>query len=177
MQRQVGPNGLALTRYCEGSVDRVYLDPVGIATGGVGHVIRAADGPLKPGDSLSEAQIEKWLQQDLGVAEAAVNDSGLHFTQNQFDALVDFAFNEGSGNLADLLGNADGLPATIAQHFVHYTRAGNTHPRGLLTRRLLERDLFLAPDGPMPAGWLTKWDHIGDSIPGSPETQINEAAS
>ncbi len=160
--RTIGENGLALVRYCEGVCDRVYLDSVGIPTAGVGHIIRAADGPLEPGDSVTEAQIGQWLHDDLAMAESAVNRHCPDLaTQNAFDALTDFAFNEGEGGLAQLVQNGNATPGGIAEQFSHWTRAGHAHPLGLIKRRALERDLFLAPDGPMPDGWLTKYDVHG----------------
>lgn len=155
--RQVGPNGLALIRHCEGVVPEVYLDSIGIPTAGVGHVIRAADGPLKVGDPVSEEQISRWLQSDLSIAAAGVDRRCPHLTQNQFDACVSLTFNIGVGafdrsTLASLI-DADDLDGA-ADQFKVWNRAGNTHPKGLKIRRALERDLFLAPDGPMPAGWL-----------------------
>lgn len=155
MAQTIGRNGLDLVRYCEGEVLHVYLDARDLPTVGVGHLIRAADG-IKIGDTISKEQSEDFLKRDLEGAIAAVNGCGLDLTQNQFDALTDFAFNAGPWNLRQLVDNADRVPATIAEHFSHYTRAGTVHPRGLKIRRALERDLFEAPDGVMPDGWLMK---------------------
>lgn len=157
--RKTGPNGLALLRNRESTVLIVYLDSRGLPTVGTGHLVRYADG-LKLGDHISQERSDRFLQDDLGVAEAAVDGCYLDLAQNQFDALVDFAFNEGTGNLRQLVQDADGVPAIIAEHFSHYTRAGSQHDRGLRIRRALERDLFLAPDGPMPDGWLTAHEGI-----------------
>lgn len=157
--RTIGENGLDLIRHCEGTVYHVYLDSSGYPTGGTGHLIRNADH-LKLGDPVSPEQEEAWLKADLADAEAAVNRHAPDLaTQNAFDALTDFAFNEGEANLAELVGNAGGVSALIAEHLSHYTRSGTDHPRGLRIRRALERDLFLAPDGPMPEDWLQAHDH------------------
>ena len=158
--RKTGPNGLALIRHAEGTVLSVYSDSRGLPTVGTGHLVRYADG-LRLGDTISPERAERFLEDDLGVAEAAVGSCHLDLTQNQFDALVDFAFNEGTGNLRELVQNADGVPAVIADHLSHYTRAGGEHPRGLRVRRALERTLFLAPDDvPMADGWLHSADGI-----------------
>lgn len=157
----VGPNGLLLVEHTESTVLRVYLDSRGLPTAGTGHLLTEADGPYQVGDPITQAQNDAWLEADLGAAEAAVAGCGLDLTQNQFDALVDFAFNEGAGNLAELVENANGSLSVIADHFSHYTRSGHDHPRGLKIRRLLERDLFLTPDDvPMADGWLTAHDGV-----------------
>lgn len=154
--RSVGENGLALVRHAEGEVLSVYADSRGLPTCGVGHLVRNADN-LKLGDTITQAQSDAFLQADLKTAAAAVDSHGLDLTANQRDALIDFAYNAGSGNLARMIDDAGDVP-TLADFFSHYTRAGTTHPRGLKIRRALERDLFLAPDGPMPAGWLHAHD-------------------
>lgn len=177
--RQIGQNGLDLLRHVEGVVMSVYLDSIGIPTAGVGHVIRPEDGDLNVGDAVTTEQVDAWLQQDLAEAAAVVD---AHFpdlpTQNARDALVSFAFNCGPGapgRKDGLIWLTNGNHSTLyrllvgedwsgaADEFKHWTRAGNTHPRGLRIRRALERDLFLAPDGPMPDGWLASHDHDFDS--------------
>ena len=158
--RKTGRNGIDLIRAREGTVLSVYLDSRGLPTVGTGHLVRYADG-LKLGDHITEDRAEKFLENDLGIAEAAVNRYCPDLpTQNAFDALVDFTFNEGTGNLRQLVQNADGVPTVIAEHFSHYTRSGTDHPRGLRIRRALERDLFLAPEGPMPDEWLMRHNDI-----------------
>ena len=158
--REVGQNGLDLIRHVEGTVLHVYLDSRGLPTVGTGHLVRAADG-LNVGDEISPERAESLLKADLGSAEACVDRALPYLTQNQFDALCSFVFNVGcTAFLGSQLkhfcdaGNFD----LAAEQFQVWTRAGNTHPRGLRIRRLLERDLFLAPDGPMPQGWLGAHD-------------------
>lgn len=164
--REVGLNGLALTRHCEGTVYSVYLDSSGYPSGGAGHLIRATDdverdGLGRPivGSPLSFDVVSAWLRHDLATAVAAVNACGDDFTQNQFDALTDFAFNAGGANLAELIGNAKKDGVSVADRFSHYTRSGDNHPRGLKVRRALERDLFVTPDEvPLAVGWLRAHD-------------------
>ena len=159
MIRTMGQNGLDLVRNREGTVYVVYLDNVGHATGGTGHLIRESDH-LNVGDPVSHEIEARWLQNDLAEACACVNRHCPDLpTQNAFDALVDFAFNAGCLTLQNMLADAGSLDA-IPEQMQHYTRAGNTHPRGLRVRRLLEADLFKAPDGPMPDGWLRLHDAI-----------------
>jgi lysozyme len=54
-----------------------------------------------------------FLQQDLRVAEGAVNRLGLTLTDNQFAALVSFTFNLGGGNLNKLMSQGLGSSTRI----------------------------------------------------------------
>lgn len=160
MPRPLNENGVALTKHSEGLVLLVYRDPVGLPTGGWGHLIRPSDGDFKVGDPVTQEQADRWLEDDLALAAAAVDRHCPDLpTDNMRGALTDFCYNLGPSNLGRLVNDADGVPTAIAEQFQHWTRAGNTHPRGLKIRRALERDLFLQPDDvPMPDGWLSAHD-------------------
>lgn len=162
MAAEIGQNCLDLIRHCEGTVLHVYLDAAGLKTAGTGHLLRAADGSYAVGDQITQAQADAWLQQDLAAAASCVDSHCPDLpTDNARSALIDFAYNAGCNNLARLVADGNGTPDGIAQQFPYWTRAGQVHPRGLRIRRMLERDLFLAPDGPMPEGWLVKYDTHG----------------
>lgn len=97
---------------------------------------------MKPGQTITQQQAEAFLQQDLGVAEAAVNGHGLTLTDNQFAALVSFTFNLGGGNLAKLLSH--GL-AAVPDRIPLFDHAGGKALPGLTRRRAAERALYLTP--------------------------------
>jgi lysozyme len=97
---------------------------------------------VKPGQTITQQQAQAFLQQDLGVAEAAVNSKGLALTDNQFAALVSFTFNLGAGNLNKLLKN--GLAAVPARILLFDHAGGKVLP-GLTRRRTAERALYLTP--------------------------------
>lgn len=134
-------NGLKLTEQMEGVRLVAYQDQVGVWTIGDGHT-----KDVKEGDTCTKEQAEQWLLEDVQEAVDAVNRLvTVDLTQNQFDALVDFTFNLGSGNLAHstllkLLNSGD--YAGAAQHFKDWDRAGGVVRSGLLRRRLAEADLF-----------------------------------
>lgn len=156
--RQTSQDGMDLLKHVEGVVLSVYLDSVGLPTVGVGHLIREKDG-LSPGDTITQAQCDAFLRHDLAIAERAVDRRCPDLTQHQFDACTSLAYNIGSGafensTLARLIDAEDFAGA--ADQFPVWNRAGASHPRGLKIRRALERDLFLAPDWPLPAGWLDR---------------------
>ncbi len=57
-------------------------------------------GPdVAQGQTISEAEAENLLRNDLKVAENCVNNLNIAKTQGEFDALVDFAFNVGGSKL------------------------------------------------------------------------------
>lgn len=78
----------------EGYSNTAYRCAAGVWTCGWGHVrgVTATTTCVK-----SEA--ERWLKEDLAPVEAYVGTIEQVRTQGQFDALVDFAYNLGVGNL------------------------------------------------------------------------------
>lgn len=147
MTRQVSPNGVAFTKSFEGCRLVSYPDPgTGGApwTCGYGHT-----GPdVKPGMTVTQAQADAWIVEDLGRAAQSVN-ALVHvaLTQNQFDALADFVFNVGAGNLrsSTLLRKLNaGDYAGAANQFLLWDKAGGRPLKGLTKRRQAERKLFLS---------------------------------
>ncbi|MGA2903727.1 MAG: lysozyme [Candidatus Korobacteraceae bacterium] len=137
--------GLALTQQFEGLRLTAYQDQVGKWTIGYGHT-----GPdVQPGLTITQDQANALLVQDVASAVASVNRMvTVPLTQNQFDALVDFVFNLGSGNLASstLLRELNaGNSAAAAAQFVVWVYAGGVVSQGLLKRRQAEQALFLSP--------------------------------
>ena len=90
---------------------------------------------------ITETQAEELLKRDLEKFEKAVTDLNRKWTQDQFDALVSFAFNCGTGNLKKLVSGRDILQ--IADAFLLYNKAGGKVLSGLVRRRRMERALFL----------------------------------
>lgn len=94
-----------------------------------------------PGMVISQAQAEALLAQDLIRYENAVIDTGLSLNQNQFDALVSFAYNCGAGNLKKLVRGRD--TQQIADAMLLYNKSGGQVLAGLTRRRQAERALFM----------------------------------
>ena len=79
------------------------------------------------------------LAADVERFEAAVNDYDLDLTQNQFDVLVDFAFNTGEGALAQLLSHGlDEVPNQLPR----WTHAGGQVITALVNRRAAEVEMW-----------------------------------
>jgi lysozyme len=136
--------GLALTKSFEGLHLAAYQDCAGNWTIGYGHT----GSTVSAGQSISEAEAEKLLQADLAEAVACVNHAvQAVISQSQFDAMVDFCFNAGSGNFVQstLLRkvNSGDLQGAAAQ-FALWVHAGGEVVSGLVRRRKAEAALFTA---------------------------------
>src|SRR5690242_2855568 len=85
--------GRKLIEHREGRAHKAYWDKNGWANG-CGH-----HGPdVFPGQVVDDAQIDKWLDKDTASAAAAVNAAvKVPITQDEFDSLVSFAYNVGTG--------------------------------------------------------------------------------
>jgi lysozyme len=140
---QFDNQGLALTEGFEGCKLATYSDIRGILTIGYGHT--GAD--VVEGMVISQQQAVSLLLSDVAAAVTCVNHAvAVAINQDEFDALVDFAFNAGRGNfvtstlLRDL--NASDF-AGAAQQFLRWIYAGKVASSGLLRRREAEEQLFL----------------------------------
>jgi lysozyme len=140
---QYSLTGLRLTESFEGCRLTAYYDAVGVLTIGYGHT-----GPdVYPGQIITQAQAETLLLSDVQTAVACVNGNvRVALTQNEFDSLVDFTFNEGvhsfesSTLLRDL--NA-GNYAAAASQFSAWVMAGGRRLEDLVRRRQAEANLFV----------------------------------
>ena len=95
-----------------------------------------------PNMVISQAQAEELLKQDLVKYENSVNGLGLKLNQNQFDALVSFAYNCGSGNLKRLTRGR--TLQQIADAMLSYNKGSGQVLPGLTKRRQAEQALFLS---------------------------------
>jgi lysozyme len=133
---------LAFTAGFEGCRLQAYQDQVGVWTIGYGHT----GDDVYEGLVWTQEQADKDLREGLQKRQDAVQAMvTVDITQNQLDALTDFAYNLGVGALESsfLLKcvNAGNIDAASAQ-FVKWDHAGGKEVEGLLRRREAERDLF-----------------------------------
>ena len=125
-----------------------YLCPAGVPTIGIG-MTHYPDGKTvtMKDHAITELQANILLGAVLiHYANAVTRYVKVTITQNQFDALVDFAYN---------LGNSALLGSTLlkklnvrdyngaAEQFLVWTHAGGVISAGLERRRMAERTLFL----------------------------------
>lgn len=143
---QTSKNGIEFIKQAEGVRLKAYDDGVGVWTIGVGHT-----KGVKQGDTATMEQVDAWLSKDLKEAENAVNNEvKVPLQQSQFDALVSFVFNVGSGafrgsTLLATLNRGDYIGA--ANEFLRWDKAGGKTLAGLTKRRKGEYNMFLFREG------------------------------
>ena len=137
--------GIDLIKKYEGCVLTAYKCPAGVYTIGYGHT----EG-VYPGQKITREEAESFLKKDLKRFEDHVNayNKKYNFNQNQFDALVSFAYNIGS--IDQLTQHGTRSKYQIADMMLEYIKAGGTILPGLINRRREERQLFIttAPEAP-----------------------------
>tara|TARA_R110000737_G_scaffold125041_1_gene157493 strand:+ start:4676 stop:5119 length:444 start_codon:yes stop_codon:yes gene_type:complete len=145
---KTGKPGLEIIKHFEGFSSDPYLCPADVATIGYGATygfdhkrITMDHRPI----SLEEG--EALLAQELGSVERSVRRLvRVALTQNQFDALVSFTFNLGSGRLQSStlrskLNRGDYEGASL--EMPKWRKAGGRVLAGLVKRRFSEQKLFL----------------------------------
>lgn len=130
--------GINLIKQFEGCRLTAYRCPAGVWTIGYGHT-----EDVRQGDTITQAQADGMLKRDLAKYENKVEkyDAKYRWNQNEFDALVSFAYNIGS--IDRLTANGTRSRAVIAEKLLLYNKAGGKALAGLTRRRQAERELFL----------------------------------
>jgi lysozyme len=94
--------GLTQIAHHEGFAPKMYPDHKGYSIG-YGHLLSAQEMPHYTGKTITQDEAKVLLRQDAAKAEIYVNDTiKVPLTQAQFDALVDFTYNEGVGSFANI---------------------------------------------------------------------------
>lgn len=143
MARKVTPYVIEKLKQWEGCRLTAYCDSGGVWTIGYGHT-----GPeVKQGMQITQQQAEALLAADLVRFERCV-DAGVRvpLTDNQFGALVSFAFNVGieafkRSTLVRKLNDGDynAVPSELAR----WVNAGGRRLQGLVNRRAAEAGLWV----------------------------------
>lgn len=140
-----GKKGLDLIKESEGLYLKKYLCPAGKWTIGYGHLWHPGDE-----EEITEEEADQLLDQDVVEAEVAVNSYvSVPLTQEQFDALVSFTMNLGSGalhtsTLLRLLNQKDydGAAGQFGRWVYGKVNGEYKVLPGLVKRREKERKLF-----------------------------------
>lgn len=137
---KVSDKGLKLIKSFEGCHLTAYICPAGKWTIGYGHT-----KGVRKGMTISQTQADSYLREDCAKAEKNVSSFNAKYswTQNEFDALVSFAYNVGSIN--QLTANGTRTKEVIANKILEYNKSGGKVLLGLVKRRNAERELFIAP--------------------------------
>ncbi|RXJ96111.1 hypothetical protein CRV00_02700 [Malaciobacter molluscorum] len=145
MKKKINKLGLELIKHFESLKLEAYQDSVGVWTIGWGHT-GGQDGSVYEGLKITIDEAEELLKKDLIIFEEGVNRLiQIEINENQFSALVSFSFNLGLENLKKstllkYLNNGDENHAS--KEFVKWSKAGGKRLKGLVKRRLSERNLF-----------------------------------
>ncbi len=143
--------GLAIIRNAEGLRLRAYRDATGIWTIGYGHTAAAGEPKVVGGLAITREEAETTLARDVatfakGVAAAVT----VSLNDDQFSALVSFAYNVGLGNFrgssvlkAVNAGDFEAVPRRLGL----WVKAGGRTLGGLVKRRAAEAALFMKQDG------------------------------
>lgn len=126
----------------EGFSARPYRDAVGVLTQGYGHTGSGIGGTWSPAKGL------RVMRSDADTVAQVVRGLPIKLNQQQFDALVSFGFNLGTGYFASGHTIGDAIRRrnyrAIADAFLLYDQADGHALPGLTRRRHAERRLFLS---------------------------------
>ena len=144
MKFELSDAGLALIKSFEGLRLKAYkcVSSEKYYTIGYGHY----GSDVKKDQQITKEKAEQLLRKDCNKFVKHVNTFVKKYpdmNQNQFDALVSFAYNVGSINQLTANGTRD--YKTIAQKMSLYNKSGGKILAGLTRRREKERELFVKP--------------------------------
>ncbi len=147
---QISEKGLNLIKKFEGFSSKPYLCPANVPTIGFGSTYYE-NGMLVTldDDSVSEQRATEILKftTDKMYGSFVNKAVKVKLNQNQFDALVSFAYNLGNGNLQQStllkkVNSNDFIGASL--EFEKWNKAGGKVLSGLTKRRTAEKELFLS---------------------------------
>lgn len=140
---KLNQDGISLIKSFEGCKLKVYKDIAGVWTIGYGATGKGinehtSDWTQEQADTRLASDLEEFSHQVVAMIEHAIND-------NQFSALVSFAYNLGGAALrrSRLLEYVNAKKLTEAANEFHkWNHAGGVEVPGLTRRRLAEKALF-----------------------------------
>ena len=148
---ETSKKGIKLIAEFEGFSSKPYLCPAGVPTIGYGTTIYPSGTHVEMSDkAISKEQAMSILKYQVDRSYGATVNryvQNTDITQNQFDAMVSFTYNLGSGNLksSTLLKRVNqGKMSKASKEFLKWDKAGGRKLAGLTRRRQAESALFLA---------------------------------
>lgn len=136
--RKINKSGLNLIKKYEGCRLTSYICPAGVLTIGYGHTGK----DVKPNQTISKKKAINLLKKDLTRFERHVQSYNYiyEWTDNEFSALVSFAFN--IGNIDQLTAYGTRTRSQIRTAMLKYVKANGKTLAGLVKRRKAELKLF-----------------------------------
>lgn len=152
---RLSSQGAAMIANHEGAIPRLYNDPVGFCTVGIGHLVHRNNCDGREEESrwvgrelTSEEMYQLFIDEDIvRYVDGVRRHIRVPLYQSEFDALVGFSFNLGAEildesdcTLARLLNQGDYEGAS--NEFGKWVNADGRRLEGLVRRRAEERELF-----------------------------------
>ena len=136
--RKINKSGLNLIKKYEGCRLTSYICPAGVLTIGYGHTGK----DVKPNQTISKKKAINLLKKDLARFERHVQSYNYiyEWTDNEFSALVSFAYN--IGNIDQLTAYGTRTRSQIRTAMLKYVKANGKTLSGLVKRRKAELKLF-----------------------------------
>jgi len=140
---KISERGINFIQHFEGFYSKPYYCPAGVLTIGFGTVIKKGMYV----DGITKEQATELMMNELNKNERSINRLiKVELNQNQFDALCSFVYNLGAGSLQvstlrKKLNNGEYLDA--ANEFLKWVYGGGKKLKGLVRRRLAEREMFI----------------------------------
>ena len=136
--RKINKIGLNLIKKYEGCKLTSYICPAGVLTIGYGHTGK----DVKPNQTITKKKAINLLKKDLARFERHVQSYNYiyEWTDNEFSALVSFAFN--IGNIDQLTAYGTRTRSQIRSAMIKYVKANGKTLQGLVKRRKAELKLF-----------------------------------
>lgn len=136
----------------EGYYGTPYYDEVGVKTLGYGMTGEEIEGLTYITEEEATTMLKEWIESKYApVVKSDLDSKNITLAQNEFDALVSFAYNCGTGgllgstlykNVVAGVRNAD----TITTNFQSWSSGGGQRIEGLYRRRTKEAAMFLNAD-------------------------------
>lgn len=136
--RKINKSGLNLIKKYEGCRLTSYICPAGVLTIGYGHTGK----DVKPNQTITKKKAISLLKKDLARFERHVQSYNYiyEWTDNEFSALVSFAYN--IGNIDQLTAYGTRTRSQIRTAMLKYVKANGKTLQGLVKRRKAELKLF-----------------------------------
>jgi GH24 family phage-related lysozyme (muramidase) len=178
----ISDTGVEFVKGWEGFVPNLYNDPVGHCMVGYGTLLhkgncdgRDSEQPYR--DGISQEEATRLLARELGEKQKAVSGAvKVALNQNQYDALVSFAYNVGAGafgssTLLKLLnqGKYDAVPGELNKWTKARKDGQLVDLPSLVNRRAAEAALF---EKPVAAAQSLAWGRAGRALSQSAGPEI-----
>ena len=136
--RKINKSGLNLIKKYEGCRLTSYICPAGVLTIGYGHTGK----DVKQNQTITKKKAISLLKKDLARFERHVQSYNYiyEWTDNEFSALVSFAYN--IGNIDQLTAYGTRTRSQIRTAMLKYVKANGKTLPGLVKRRKAELKLF-----------------------------------